>query len=74
MTNSEQELQQLNMFLMHAACHAACSLSAPRRQRPRSDCLAQVISLIPFCTPLIMYVRISLVQRLPHGRSRSPSC
>jgi ABC-2 type transport system permease protein len=58
MVSSEQELQQLNMFLVMplAACFFAL---APVITNP-SGTVARVISLIPFCTPLIMYLRISL--------------
>jgi ABC-2 type transport system permease protein len=58
MVNSEQELQQLNMFL--AMPLAACMFAlAPVIANPSSP-LSRIISLIPFCTPLIMYLRISL--------------
>ena len=58
MVNSEQELQQLNMFL--ALPLASCMFAlAPVIANPSSP-LSRVISLIPFCTPLIMYLRISL--------------
>ncbi|WP_213804664.1 ABC transporter permease [Granulicella sp. dw_53] len=58
MVNSEQELQQLNMFLVMPL--AACMFAlAPVISNP-SGPVARVISLIPFCTPLIMYLRISL--------------
>ncbi len=58
MVNSEQELQQLNMFL--AMPLAACFFAlAPVVTNP-SGTLSRIISLIPFCTPLIMYLRISL--------------
>jgi ABC-2 type transport system permease protein len=58
MVNSEQELQQLNMFLVMplAACFFASTLVATN---PNSA-FSTVISLIPFMTPLIMYLRISL--------------
>jgi ABC-2 type transport system permease protein len=58
MTNSEQELQQLNLFLVMPL--AACMFClAPVITNP-SGGFARLISLIPFCTPLIMYLRISL--------------
>jgi ABC-2 type transport system permease protein len=58
MVNSEQELQQLNMFL--AMPLAACMFAlAPVIANPSSP-LSRIISLIPFCTPLIMFLRISL--------------
>jgi ABC-2 type transport system permease protein len=58
MVNSEQELQQLNMILVMplAACMFALSIVIPNPD----GALARVISLIPFCSPLIMYLRISL--------------
>lgn len=58
MVNSEQELQQLNMLLVMplAGCFFA---TAPVVTNP-SGPLARLLSFIPFCTPLIMYLRISL--------------
>jgi ABC-2 type transport system permease protein len=58
MTNSEQELQQLNMFLVMplAACMFSLSFVIPNPD----GVAATVMSLIPFCTPLIMYLRISM--------------
>lgn len=58
MTNSEQELQQLNMFLVMplAACFFAMGIIISNP----SSVLSTVLSLIPFMTPLIMYLRISL--------------
>jgi ABC-2 type transport system permease protein len=58
MVNSEQELQQLNMILVMplAACMFALSTVIPNPDGPP----ARIISLIPFCSPLIMYLRISL--------------
>ena len=58
MTNSEQELQQLNMFLVLplAFCMLMLFVIVPA---PNST-LAQVVSLIPFCSPLLMNFRISL--------------
>jgi len=58
MVNSEQELQQLNMLLVMplAGCFFAM---APVMTNP-NGLLARVLSLFPFCTPLIMYLRISL--------------
>jgi ABC-2 type transport system permease protein len=58
MVNSEQELQQLNMFLVMPLAGCMFAL-APVITNP-SGTVARVISLIPFCTPLIMYLRISL--------------
>jgi ABC-2 type transport system permease protein len=58
MTNSEQELQQLNMFLMIPLllCFA---LAVPLGAAPDST-LARVMALIPPFTPLLMYMRVSL--------------
>lgn len=58
MVNSEQELQQLNMFMVMPLAGCMFAL-APVISNP-SGIIARVISLIPFCTPLIMYLRISL--------------
>jgi ABC-2 type transport system permease protein len=58
MVNSEQELQQLNMILVMPLAGCMFAL-APVISNP-SGVVARVISLIPFCTPLIMYLRISL--------------
>lgn len=58
MTNSEQELQQLNMFLVMplAACMFSLTFVVPNPD----GTWATAISFIPFCTPLIMYLRISM--------------
>jgi ABC-2 type transport system permease protein len=58
MVNSEQELQQLNMFLVMPLAGCMFAL-APVISNPNGP-IARIISLIPFCTPLIMYLRISL--------------
>ena len=58
MVNSEQELQQLNMLLVLPL--AACMFVLGAVVTSPSGTLATVISLIPFCTPLIMYLRISI--------------
>lgn len=58
MTNSEQELQQLNMFLvLPLAC--CMFLLAVVIDNP-SGLLSTVLSLIPFFTPLLMCLRIGL--------------
>jgi ABC-2 type transport system permease protein len=58
MVNSEQELQQLNMVLVLPL--VACMFVLGAVITNPSGTLATVISLIPFCTPLIMYLRISI--------------
>ena len=58
MTNSEQELQQLNMFLVLPL--AICMFSLGAVVNSPDGTFATVLSLIPFCTPLLMYMRISL--------------
>jgi ABC-2 type transport system permease protein len=60
MTSSEQELQQLNMFLMLPLI--ACSVVILRVVRDSDGLVAKVFSFFPFCTPLIMYVRIAVHQ------------
>ena len=58
MTNSEQELQQLNMFLVLPL--AFCMLMSFMIVPSPNSTLATVVSLIPFCSPLLMNLRISL--------------
>jgi ABC-2 type transport system permease protein len=58
MVNSEQELQQLNMLLVLPL--VACMFVLGAVITNPSGTLATVVSLIPFCTPLIMYLRISI--------------
>jgi ABC-2 type transport system permease protein len=58
MTNSEQELQQLNMFLVMPL--AFCMLMLPVVTNDSNSFWARVVSLIPFCSPLLMNFRISL--------------
>jgi ABC-2 type transport system permease protein len=58
MTNSEQELQQLNMFLVMPL--AACMVALPLVLNSPNSLAARIISFIPFCTPLLMYMRISV--------------
>ena len=60
MTNSEQELQQLNMFLVIPL--AFCMVMLFSIIRAPNSTMARVISLIPFCSPLLMNFRISLTQ------------
>jgi len=58
MTNSEQELQQLNMFLVLPL--AVCFISLGRVMNSPDGHTARVMALIPPFTPLLMYLRISL--------------
>jgi ABC-2 type transport system permease protein len=58
MTNSEQELQQLNMFLVLPLLFCFVMLG-PLLSTPDSA-LARVLALIPPFTPLLMYFRVSL--------------
>jgi ABC-2 type transport system permease protein len=60
MTNSEQELQQLNMFLVLPL--AFCFVMQFSIIRAPNSPLARVVSLIPFCSPLLMNFRISLTE------------
>ncbi len=60
MTNSEQELQQLNMFLVMPL--ALCMLLLLSVVRAPDSPLSRIASLIPFCSPLLMNLRISLTQ------------
>jgi ABC-2 type transport system permease protein len=58
MTNSEQELQQLNMFLVMPL--AFCMLMLPVVTSDPNSFWSKIVSLIPFCSPLLMNFRISL--------------
>ncbi|MHB1700297.1 MAG: ABC transporter permease [Acidobacteriaceae bacterium] len=58
MCNSEQELQQLNMFM--AMPMAACFFMLWPVVSNSNSAFSTVASLIPFFTPLIMFLRISL--------------
>jgi len=60
MASSEQELQQMNIFLMLPLI--ACSGVVFQVISDPDGMLAKVFSFIPFCTPLIMYVRIAVHQ------------
>src|SRR5207248_9468746 len=60
--NSEQEAQQFQFVIMMPLIISAIFLT-PVLQQPHST-LAVVLSLIPFCTPLIMFTRI-LVETPP---------
>ncbi|HEY5213505.1 MAG TPA: ABC transporter permease [Acidobacteriaceae bacterium] len=63
MTNSEQELQQLNMFLMMPLFFCMLMLF-PVINSPNS-LLSRVVSQIPFCSPLLMDLRISISMPQP---------
>ncbi|MBW4040367.1 MAG: ABC transporter permease [Acidobacteria bacterium] len=58
MTNSEQELQQLNMFLM-LPLFLCMGMLLPVVTNPNS-LLSVFVSEIPFCAPLLMELRISI--------------
>jgi ABC-2 type transport system permease protein len=58
MTNTEQELQQLNMFLMMPLLVCFLMLG-PLLMAPDST-MARVLALVPPFTPLLMYMRVSL--------------
>jgi ABC-2 type transport system permease protein len=58
MTNSEQELQQLNLFLVMPL--AFCMLCLVSVIKNPDSTLSRVISLIPFCSPLLMNFRVSI--------------
>jgi ABC-2 type transport system permease protein len=63
MTNSEQELQQLNMLLMMPLFF--CILMLPVVISNPNSLVARLVSLIPFCTPLLMNFRVSLSMPQP---------
>jgi len=58
MTNSEQELQQMNIFLMLPLL--ACFVALGTVMMTPDSTLAQVLAFIPPFTPLLMYMRVSL--------------
>ncbi len=58
MTNSEQELQQLNMFLVLPL--AACMVMLPLILNSPNILASRLLSLVPFFAPLLMYMRISV--------------
>jgi ABC-2 type transport system permease protein len=60
--NSEQEAQQFQMLVLMPLI-VSMIFMMPVIQRPHST-LATVMSLIPFCTPLLMFIRI-IVERPP---------
>ena len=63
MTNSEQELQQLNMFLMMPLFFSMLMLM-PVVTNPNSM-MSRIVSQIPFCAPLLMDLRISISMPQP---------
>jgi ABC-2 type transport system permease protein len=63
MTNSEQELQQLNMFLMLPLFFSFLMLM-PIVTNPNSM-MSRIVSQIPFCAPLLMDLRISISMPQP---------
>ena len=63
MTNSEQELQQLNMFLMMPLFF--CMLMLPVIITNPNSTIARIVSQIPFCAPLLMNFRVSLSMPQP---------
>jgi ABC-2 type transport system permease protein len=58
MTNSEQELQQLNMFLVMPLLF--CFVMLGTLVSTPDSTLARVLALMPPFTPLLMYFRVSL--------------
>ncbi len=63
MTNSEQELQQLNMFLMIPLFFSLLMLT-PVVTNPNSM-MSRIVSQIPFCAPLLMDLRVSISMPQP---------
>lgn len=57
-TNSEQELQQLNMFLVLPLF--CCMMSLLTVIKSPDSTFAKVMSLVPFFSPLLMNLRISI--------------
>jgi ABC-2 type transport system permease protein len=62
MVNTEQEAQNLQFFVMMPLI-LSTALIMPVLSSPNST-MAVVLSLIPFCTPILMYVRL-LVEQPP---------
>ncbi len=60
MTSSEQELQQMNIFMMLPLI--ACSGVITRVMSEPDGVLSKSFSFFPFTAPLIMYVRIAIHQ------------
>jgi ABC-2 type transport system permease protein len=63
MCNSEQELQQLNMFLM-LPLFLSMGMLLPTMNSPNS-LLVRIVSQIPFCAPLLMNFRVSIAMPQP---------
>jgi len=63
MTNSEQELQQLNMFLMLPLL--VCFVMLGTLLNTPDGTLSRVLALVPPFTPLLMYFRVSLGHPAP---------
>jgi ABC-2 type transport system permease protein len=63
MTNSEQELQQLNMFLVLPLAFCFIALKAVLTNPDSS--FSQALALVPPFTPLLMYVRVTLGHPAP---------
>ena len=63
MTNSEQELQQLNLFLVLPLI--ACMIVFPSVLANPDSALSRIFALIPPFTPLLMYLRVSLGHPTP---------
>ncbi|MGA8939599.1 MAG: ABC transporter permease [Acidobacteriaceae bacterium] len=63
MTSSEQELQQLNMFMMLPLFFSLLMLE-PIVTNPNS-LLSRIVSQIPFCAPLLMDLRVSISMPQP---------
>jgi ABC-2 type transport system permease protein len=63
MTNSEQELQQLNLFLVLPL--VVCLIIFNAILTNPDSTMARVLSLIPPFTPLLMYLRVSLGHPAP---------
>jgi ABC-2 type transport system permease protein len=57
-TNSEQELQQMNMFLMLPLL--SCFVLLGTMLASPDSTTARVLALVPLFTPLLMYFRVSL--------------
>jgi ABC-2 type transport system permease protein len=63
MTNSEQELQQLNIFLVLPL--VVCFVTLKSILTYPDSTMARVLALVPPFTPLLMYLRVSLGHPAP---------